>query len=100
MIVSQRPSEVDETILSRCGTFFALRLSNRTNRDHVRSTLPDGIVELLDVLPVLRTDEAIIVGEATKLPMRCRITLPPQERWPQSTDPEVSSQWSLVRRSE
>lgn len=100
MIVSQRPSEVDETILSQCGTFFALRLSNRTDRDHVRGTLPDGIVGLLDVLPVLRTGEAIVVGEATKLPMRCRIALPPQERRPQSTDPEVSSQWSLARRSE
>ena len=100
MIISQRPSEVDETILSQCGTFFALRLSNRTDRDHVRGTLPDGIVGLLDVLPVLRTGEAIVVGEATKLPMRCRITLPPEGRQPQSTDPEVSLQWSLARRPE
>ena len=100
MIISQRPSEVDETILAQCGTFFALRLSNRTDRDHVRGTLPDGIVGLLDVLPVLRTGEAIVVGEATKLPMRCRITLPPEGRRPQSTDPEVSSQWSLARRPE
>ena len=100
MIVSQRPSEVDETILSQCGTFFALRLSNPTDRERVRGTLPDGLVGLLDVLPVLRTGEAIVMGEAAKLPMRCRIALPPAERRPQSTDPEVSSQWSLPRRSE
>ena len=62
--------------------------------------MPDGPVGLLDVLPVLRTGEAIIMGEAAKLPMRCRITLPPEDRQPQSTDPEVSSQWSLSRRRE
>ena len=100
MVISQRPSEVDETILSQCGTFFALRLSNPTDRERVRGTLPDGLVSLLDVLPVLRTGEAIVMGEAAKLPMRCRITLPPENRRPRSTDPEVSDQWSLPRRAE
>lgn len=100
MIISQRPSEVNETILSQCGTFFALRLSNQIDRERVRGTLPDGLVGLLDVLPVLRTGEAIVMGEAAKLPMRCRVTLPPEERRPQSTDPEVSLQWSLRRRPE
>ena len=97
MVISQRPSEVDETILSQCGTFFVLRLSNPSDRERVRGTLPDGLVGLLDVLPVLRTGEAIVMGEAVKLPMRCRITLPPEDRRPQSTDPQVSSQWSLPR---
>ena len=100
MIVSQRPCEVDETILSQCGTFFALRLSNPTDRERVRGTLPDGLVSLLDVLPVLRTGEAIVMGEAAKLPMRCRITLPPEDRRPRSTDPEISDQGSLPRRAE
>lgn len=100
MVISQRPSEVDETILSQCGTFFALRLSNPSDRDRVRGTLPDGLVGLLDVLPVLRTGEAIVMGEAAKLPMRCRVTLPPEDRRPQSIDPKVSQQWSLVRRVE
>ena len=100
MVISQRPSEVDETILSQCGTLFALRLSNPTDRERVRGILPDGLVGLLDVLPVLRTGEAIVMGEAAKLPMRCRITLPPEDRQPQSTDPEVSEKWSLFRRPE
>ena len=100
MVISQRPSEVDETILSQCGTFFALRLANPTDRERVRGTLPDGLVGLLDVLPVLRTGEAIIMGEAAKLPMRCRITLPPEGRRPQSTDPKVSAKWSLSRKPE
>ncbi|MBI2718727.1 MAG: ATP-binding protein [Rhizobiales bacterium] len=100
MIISQRPSEVDETILSQCGTFFALRLSNPSDRERVQGTLPDGLVSLLDVLPVLRTGEAIIMGEAARLPMRCRITLPSEENRPRSSDPKVSQQWSLQRRAE
>ena len=99
MVISQRPSEVDETVLSQCSTFFALRLSNPVDRQRVQGTLPDGLVSLLDVLPVLRTGEAIVMGEAAKLPMRCRITLPPEGKRPRSVDPLVAEQWSLQRRS-
>ena len=100
MVVSQRPSEIDETILSQCGTFFALRLANPADRERVQGALPDGLVSLLDVLPVLRTGEAVIMGEAVKLPMRCRITLPAEEHRPKSSDPKVHQQWSLPRRAE
>ena len=50
MVISQRPSEVDETILSQCGTYFALRLSNPSDRQRVQGTLSDGLAGLLDVL--------------------------------------------------
>lgn len=100
MVISQRPSEVNETILSQCGTFFALRLSNPTDRARVQGTLPDGLVSLLDVLPILRTGEAIVTGEAAKLPMRCRVTLPAKEYRPRSEDPQVSKTWRLQRREE
>ena len=100
MVVSQRPSEVNETVLSQCGTFFALRLSNPSDRSRVQGTLPDGLVGLLDVLPILRTGEAIVTGEAAKLPMRCRVTLPAREHRPQSEDPAVSDNWGMDRRDE
>ena len=100
MVVSQRPSEVNETILSQCGTFFALRLSNPADRERVRGTLPDGLVGLLDVLPILRTGEAVVTGEAAKLPMRCRVTLPAKKFRPRSEDPVVSTRWRLQRRNE
>ena len=100
MIISQRPSEVNETILSQCGTFFALRLSNPSDRARVQGALPDGLSGLLDVLPVLRTGEAIVTGEAAKLPMRCRVLLPAKEHRPRSEDPEVSIKWELQRRDE
>ena len=93
MIVSQRPAEVDETILSQCGTFIALRLSNSTDRSKVQSTLPDNLSGIAESLPVLRTGEAIITGEAARLPLRCRIALPNEEHRPQSEDPVVAKRW-------
>jgi len=100
MVISQRPSEVNETILSQCGTLFALRLSNPSDRARVKGVLPDGLVSLLDVLPVLRTGEAIVMGEAAKLPMRCRVTLPTEEHRPKSSDPKVANQWASARKPE
>lgn len=97
MIVSQRPSEIDETILSQCGTFFSLRLSNSADRNKVQAALPDSLSGLVDSLPVLRTGEAIITGEAAKLPIRCRVTLPPADQRPSSEDPPVTSAWSKER---
>jgi DNA helicase HerA-like ATPase len=94
MIVSQRPTEIDETILSQCGTFIALRLSNSADRTKVQSALPDSLSGLMDSLPVLRTGEAIIAGEAAKLPIRCRITLPPADARPSSEDPLVAEAWA------
>jgi DNA helicase HerA-like ATPase len=100
MIVSQRPAEVDETVLSQCGTLIAMRLSNPTDRARVKGTLPDNLAGLMDLLPVLRTGEAIITGEAARLPVRCRVTLPASEHQPRSSDPEVSIAWANRRKAE
>lgn len=97
MIVSQRPSEVDDTILSQCGTFIALRLSNSTDRSRVQSSLPDNLTGVVDSLPVLRTGEAIIIGEAARLPVRCRVALPPDAERPASGDPQVAKAWGSKR---
>lgn len=89
MIVSQRPAEINATILSQCGTFFAMRLSNGTDRSHVTSALSDNLEGLTSMLPVLRTGEAIILGEAVSLPMRTMIQAPPRDRRPDSQDPLI-----------
>jgi len=96
MIVSQRPSEIDSTILSQCGTIFAMRLANDTDRGHVTSAASDNLKGLFDMLPVLRTGEAIIVGEAVSLPVRTLITPPPPNRRPDSTDPRVVERNDIV----
>lgn len=100
MVVSQRPSEVDETVLSQCGTIIALRLSNPADRARVKGALPDNLAGLMDLLPVLRTGEAIIAGEAARLPVRCRVTLPAEEHQPRSADPNVTAAWSTRRVAE
>lgn len=100
MIISQRPSEIDETILSQCGTFIALRLSNSSDRSKVQAALPENLAGIVDSLPVLRTGETIITGEAARLPIRCRINLPAKEHRPNSHDPEVSTEWKKPRVKE
>ena len=100
MIVSQRPSEIDDTILSQCGTFVALRLTNSTDRSKVQAALPDNLSGIADSLSVLRTGEAIITGEAARLPVRCRVTLPPKDRRPNSEDPLVADSWKRPRGPE
>ncbi|CAG1005078.1 hypothetical protein BURK2_03352 [Burkholderiales bacterium] len=90
MIVSQRPSEIDPTILSQCGTIFAMRLANDIDRGQVTGAASDNLKGLFDMLPILRTGEAIIVGEAVSLPMRTLIDPPGKNRWPDSRDPNVA----------
>ncbi len=91
LLVSQRPSELDDTILSQCGTFISLRLSNIEDQARIKSTVPDTIVSLMDLLPSLRTGEAIVAGEAVGIPSRVRIPL--IEPRPDSDDPDVTKAW-------
>lgn len=89
MIVSQRPAEIDPTILSQCGTMLAMRLANATDRSHVTGTVSDNLEGLFSMLPALRTGETIIVGEAVHLPLRALIDAPTRNRRPDSHDPKV-----------
>jgi len=92
MVISQRPSEISETILAQVGTYIALRLTNSTDQSIVKSSAPDNLVSLIDLLPSLRTGEAIVVGEAIKIPSRVRIGL--QHPRPTSGDPKLIEGWS------
>jgi hypothetical protein len=105
MIVSQRPAEIDPTILSQCGTLFAMRLANATDRSHVTGTASDNLEGLFSMLPSLRTGEAIIVGESVQLPLRALIEAPAKNRRPDSHDPklfdpEAQSGWNSPKRVE
>ena len=105
MVVSQRPSEIDSTILSQCGTMFAMRLSNSTDRSHVTGTTSDNLDGLFGMLPTLRTGEAIIVGEAVTLPIRASIDPPDIDRRPDSHDPKIFDRdgdggWNAEKRME
>jgi DNA helicase HerA-like ATPase len=92
MVITQRPSEISETILAQVGTFIALRLTNSSDQGIVKSTAPDNLNSLIDLLPSLRIGEAIIVGEAIKIPSRVRIKL--NNPRPSSEDPKLVERWS------
>lgn len=89
MLVSQRPSEIDTTILAQCGTIFAMRLANERDRGHITNSASENLKGFFDMLPVLRTGETIIVGEAVSLPIRALIAPPNPKRRPDSEDPLV-----------
>ncbi|MFA7419458.1 MAG: helicase HerA-like domain-containing protein [Melioribacteraceae bacterium] len=93
LVISQRPSEISETILAQVGTLIALRLTNSGDQSVVKSSAPDNLNSLINLLPALRTGEAIIVGEAIKIPSRVRISLNTPR--PTSSDPELINGWSI-----
>jgi DNA helicase HerA-like ATPase len=92
LIISQRPSEISDTILAQVGTLIALRLTNSSDQGIVNSSAPDNLNSLINLLPSLRIGEAIVVGESIKIPSRVRIQL--NSPRPTSEDPELVECWN------
>jgi DNA helicase HerA-like ATPase len=76
LAVSQRPSDVSRTILSQCNNFMALRLTNDRDQAVVRRLMPDSMVGVTDILPLLDTGEAVLLGDAVLLPSRIKLDEP------------------------
>jgi DNA helicase HerA-like ATPase len=93
LIVSQRPSDVSQTILSQCNNFITLRLTNASDQNVVKRLLPESLSPLLDILPTLDTGEAVIVGDAVLLPTRVRLNKPTQK--PTSATVDFWNQWNI-----
>jgi len=91
MIVSQRPAEVSETILSQCNNFVILRLTNPVDQNYVRRLMSDTFSGLIDTLPSLRQGEALVIGEAIPMPLRVQIDFPNPE--PNSSDIKFYDKW-------
>jgi uncharacterized protein len=68
MIVSQRPSEISETVFSQCNNFVAMRLTNPTDQRYVKRLLPDDLGAITDALPSLERQEAIVIGDSVSVP--------------------------------
>jgi DNA helicase HerA-like ATPase len=96
-LVSQRPSELSETILSQCSTLFALRMGNQKDQDFVRRALPESAEGMLNSLPALRNQQAVVVGEGVVLPMRIRFDDLPEAKRPQSDTASFASAWQEER---
>ena len=94
VIVSQRPSEVNRTVLSQSSNFIAMRLTNADDQLVIKKLLPDSIGNFADLLPVLDIGEAIAVGDASLLPSRILIEAPRQK--PNSATVKFWNEWSQV----
>jgi DNA helicase HerA-like ATPase len=76
VVISQRPSEVNKTMLSQCSNFISMRLTNADDQSVIKRLLPDSLGGFSEILPILDTGEALIVGDASLLPSRIRIEEP------------------------
>lgn len=92
-LITQRPSELSATTLSQCGTLISLRMSNESDQKFIGRALPNSAASLLEVLPALRPQEAIIAGQGVTVPMRVRFDFLQEERRPRSTSASFSLSW-------
>lgn len=93
-LVTQRPSEISESILSQTNTLFSMRMSNEADQRFVTMAMPENAAGLLSVLPSLRAREAVVVGEGVSVPMRfCFEDLAEAAR-PRSDTAKFSEAWS------
>ena len=93
-LISQRPSELSESILSQCNTLVALRMTNDQDQNFVRRALPDSVSSFVNILPILRTQEALVVGEGAVVPMRIRFSDLPEDERPESANVPFASRWA------
>lgn len=93
MLVSQRPSEVESTVLSQCNSWIVLRLTNSSDKNYVSNMLPDNITGLTQLLSSFTRREALFVGEAAAFPARVKIRKLSQEELPNSSDINFIEGW-------
>ena len=91
VIVSQRPSEISETIFSQCSNFVAMRLTNPEDQNYVRRLLPDTLGPLTESLPILQAGEALLIGDSVVMPSLVKIDK--CKNTPSSNDIKYLEEW-------
>ncbi|WP_242124799.1 ATP-binding protein [Sphingobium sp. Sx8-8] len=92
-LITQRPSDLAEGVLSQCGTIISMRLNNDRDQAFVKAAMPEGARGFLDSIPALRNREAIICGEGVAVPIRVALDNLEEERRPASGDPSFTELW-------
>lgn len=92
VVISQRPSEVNRTVLSQSNNFIAMRLTNVDDQSVVKRLLPDSLGDYAEMLPILDVGEALVVGDASLLPSRIRVSAPVLK--PRSATIDFWNEWS------
>ncbi|MCP4250230.1 MAG: ATP-binding protein, partial [bacterium] len=95
MLVSQRPSELSETVLAQCNSMIVMRLNNPDDQAYIARVVSDHFASLIDMLPIMRRGEGFVIGEAVLMPLRTLIELP--ARTPRSGDVDFFAIWSGER---
>ncbi|WP_411197630.1 ATP-binding protein [Sphingomonas sp. C3-2] len=92
-LITQRPSDLAEGVLSQCGTIIAMRLNNERDQAFVKAAMPEGAKGMLDSIAALRNRECIVCGEGVAIPIRVAFDNLEPERRPASSDPLFSDLW-------
>jgi uncharacterized protein len=93
-IVTQRPAELDPTILSQCNTIFSLRLTNERDQEILKAGISDAAASLLEFMPTMGTGEAITFGEGVALPTRIKFDMLPENELPRSNTASFTKNWA------
>ncbi|WOE75582.1 ATP-binding protein [Alterisphingorhabdus coralli] len=99
-LITQRPSDLAEGVLSQCGTIISMRLNNERDQGYVKAAMPEGARGFLDSIPALRNRECIICGEGVAIPIRVSFDNLEEERRPASDDPSFSELWNQTGQEE
>jgi len=93
-LITQRPSDLAEGVLSQCGTIISMRLNNDRDQAFVKAAMPEGARGFLDAIPALRNRECIICGEGVAIPIRVTFDNLEEHKRPASEDPSFAELWS------
>lgn len=93
MIVSQRPSEISETIFSQCNSFVVMRLTNPIDQSYIKKLLPEDVSSITDNLSGFDKREALILGDAVRIPALVRVHELPNDKLPKSNDINFIQEW-------
>jgi DNA helicase HerA-like ATPase len=94
-IISQRPAELDPTILSQCNTVFSMRLTNERDQEILKAGISDAAASLLEFMPTMGTGEAVTFGEGVSLPTRIKFDLLPSHALPKSSTASFTRNWAI-----
>lgn len=92
VVISQRPADVSKTILSQCGNYVAMRLTNPEDQSVIKKLFPDNLGDFAELLPILDVGEALVIGDASLLPSRVLIDKPSIK--PLSATVDFWDEWS------
>ncbi|MEN9926194.1 MAG: hypothetical protein RL268_2320, partial [Pseudomonadota bacterium] len=93
-LITQRPSDLAEGVLSQCGTIISMRLNNDRDQAFVKAAMPEGARGFLDSIPALRNRECIICGEGVSIPIRVSFDDLEETKRPASADPSITELWN------